>query len=321
MEAALADALPGWGLGGARLRLLCHSENTTWRADRDDAAPVVLRVHRAGNHEAAEIASERAWVAALHEAATVPTAAPLPLGGKETGVIAVDGRKRHVSAFAFLTGEAPAADARLPARFAALGELTARLHAQARAWTPPAFFRRRRWDFAAMLGPQPRWGDWRAAPGLRASDRAALEGASADLADRLARFGTSPARFGLIHADLRLANLLADGDRLAVIDFDDCGEGWFLYDFAAAVSFLEDSPALPALAEAWVAGYRRAGALPEAELAMLPSFVLLRRMLLLAWITSHAETETARAAAPGFLARTVALAARHLEDARAATAA
>ena len=42
---------------------------------------------------------------------------------------------------------------------------------------------------------------------------------------RLARYGTGPDRFGLTHADLRIANLLVDGDRTIVIDFDDCGLG------------------------------------------------------------------------------------------------
>ncbi len=85
-----------------------------------------------------------------------------------------------------------------------------------------------------------------------------------------------------------------EGDRLAVIDFDDCGFGWFAYDFAAAVSFLETEPFIPDLAEAWVAGYRRVAPLSEADVAMIPAFVMLRRMMLTAWIASHAETPTAQ---------------------------
>jgi len=42
---------------------------------------------------------------------------------------------------------------------------------------------------------------------------------------RLARFGSGAARFGLIHADMRLANLLVDGDDVCVIDFDDWRDG------------------------------------------------------------------------------------------------
>ena len=46
---------------------------------------------------------------------------------------------------------------------------------------------------------------------------------AAALRARLAAFGTGPARYGLIHADIRLANLLVDDGRVSVIDFDDCG--------------------------------------------------------------------------------------------------
>jgi Ser/Thr protein kinase RdoA (MazF antagonist) len=84
-----------------------------------------------------------------------------------------------------------------------------------------------------------------------------LEHALTLIGERLQRFGSAPERFGLIHADLRLANLLVDDTHLRIIDFDDCGFSWFLYDFATAVSFIEDEPIVPALLQAWLAGYAR----------------------------------------------------------------
>jgi Ser/Thr protein kinase RdoA (MazF antagonist) len=128
----------------------------------------------------------------------------------------------------------------------------------------------------------------------------------------MARYGTAPDRFGLIHGDLRLANLLVDGPRLRVIDFDDCGFGWFLYDFAAAVSFFEHDPRVPALMAAWVEGYRRRGTLAAEDVAILPALVLLRRMLLLAWVASHAETPTAQAMGEAYTASALPLAERFL---------
>ena len=83
-----------------------------------------------------------------------------------------------------------------------------------------------------------------------------LEQALALIERRLERFGTGPERFGLVHADLRLANLLVDGKHLRIIDFDDCGFSWFMYDFATAVSFIEHEPNVPELLEAWIGGYR-----------------------------------------------------------------
>ena len=140
-------------------------------------------------------------------------------------------------------------------------------------WRRPAGFVRKVWDFETTLGASPHWGDWRRARGLAPDGRALLE-RCAGAARWLAAHGSGPETFGLIHADLRLANLLVDGDRLGVIDFDDCGFGWFLYDFAAAVSFFEHDPAVGGLAEAWTAGYRRVAPLAEADCAALPALVM-----------------------------------------------
>ena len=80
------------------------------------------------------------------------------------------------------------------------------------------------------------------------------------------RSATGPDRFGLVHADMRLANLLVDGDeRASCLDFDDCGWGWYLYDLGAALSFVEDSPLVPELVDAWVRGTGREAELTATE--------------------------------------------------------
>lgn len=319
LRAGAAAAAAGWGLSPeTAVALLTISENATFRADdpaRD--APVILRVHRPGYHTRAEIESELAWIAALSAEGIVETAPPLRRADGAALAAFEDGVDlRHVAAFGFLPGAEPPPGADLADGFERLGAISARLHAHARAWRRPAGFARKVWDWETTIGPRPHWGDWRAAEGLTAEGLAVLERATAALRDRLAAYGKGADRFGLIHADLRLANLLEDGERLAVIDFDDCGFGWFVYDFAAAVSFLEREPYIPALAEAWVRGYRTVAPLPEADAAMIPDFVMLRRLLLTAWIASHAETPTAQEAGPGYAPGTVELAEAWLSGPR-----
>ncbi len=288
------------------------SENATFRVEVGAVPVAVLRVHRPDYHSASEIRSELAWIGALRAQDAVATAAPLTLGGDAPACLAVAGGGVHVSAFSFLPGQAPEPGADLVPAFVRLGAITARLHRQAERWRKPAWFRRARWDWGTTLGDQPRWGEWQAAPDLDGPGRALIGRAVRRLEARLAAYGTGAARFGLIHADLRLANLLAAGDRLAVIDFDDCGFGWFVYDFAASVSFMEDDPRVAALAEAWCVGYRGVRPLGADDRAMIPDMVLLRRLMLLAWITSRAGSETADAFRPGFAAGTVRLAGRYL---------
>ncbi|WP_456823062.1 phosphotransferase enzyme family protein [Bradyrhizobium sp. USDA 4502] len=144
----------------------------------------------------------------------------------------------------------------------------------------PSTFQRKVWDFDAMLGRRPLWGDWRAGLGLRDDGRRLLQRVADELERRVEAYGRGEQRFGLVHADLRLANLLVEGDRLGVIDFDDCGFSWFFYDFAAAVSFIEHEPVMDLLQQSWLAGYRTVAPVSRDDEAMLPAFVMLRRMLL-----------------------------------------
>ena len=95
-------------------------------------------------------------------------------------------------------------------------------------------------------------------------------------------------------------NLLVNDSGLWLIDFDDCGFGWFLYDFAAGISFFEESPEIPALRDAWVKGYRKIRPMSDDEEREIDSFIMLRRMALLAWIGSHINVPEAQALAGDF---------------------
>lgn len=315
LELGLRTTLPSWGLSpDVPLRLLTVSENATFLVEDGRARrPMVFRVHRPAYHTPNEILSELAWISALIQEDEVATPMPLPMTGGGLLGSFVDGREvRHVAAFAFMSGAEPAASADSVPWFARLGAVSARLHAHARHWRPPPTFRRKTWDFEAMLGSRPLWGDWRKGPGLDVPGRQILARTATVLDERLRAYGQAEDRFGLIHADLRLANLLVDGDRLGIIDFDDCGFSWFMYDFAAAVSFFEHDPIVPALQAAWLEGYRSQAPVLAEDVAMMPVFLMLRRILLTAWIASHAETPTAQEMGEPYTQGTVMLAERFL---------
>jgi Ser/Thr protein kinase RdoA (MazF antagonist) len=309
----VAGSLHVWGLSPeARISLLNLSENATFAlSDPASTGDLVLRVHRVGYSSAEEIRSELAWMSALRRDGVIETAAPLPGRDGELvhTLVSPSGRPpRYAVAFERLPGEEPAPGVDAPRWFERLGELTARMHLHSKSWTLPAGFRRKRWDLKSMVGDQGHWGSWRDAVGLNASGVAALERTLSLIQQRIERFGVSAERFGLVHADLRLANLLADGAHLRIIDFDDCGFSWFMYDFATAVSFIEHEAMVSDLLRAWVAGYRKAAPLSAEERAEIPTFVVLRRILLTAWLASHAEVPFARQLGTAYTDNTVALA-------------
>ncbi len=315
LERIVRRGLPIWSLSDeTEILLLNLSENATWLlSEPESGRRMVLRVHRPGYHTEDEIRSELAWILALRRNGVVET--PSPIAGADGALLQIlpdVERPRHSVLFQHVAGTEPTPEDDLPEWFHRLGVITALLQQHARAWARPSDFKRQTWDFETMLGRRPVWGDWRLAAGLDAQARRHLQHAVDEMQRRLSAFGQSPERFGLIHADLRLANLLVSGDRLNVIDFDDSGNGWFLYDFATAVSFFETDPVVPQLAERWMEGYRSIAPLTAEEEAMLPTFILLRRILLLAWIASHRETPTAQAYGQSYTNGALALAESYL---------
>ena len=73
---------------------------------------------------------------------------------------------------------------------------------------------------------------------------------------------------GSYTAICELANLLVDGPRIHVIDFDDCGTGWLLYDLSTSISLIEHLPEAESFVQAWLRGYQRLVPLSDAHIAM-----------------------------------------------------
>jgi Ser/Thr protein kinase RdoA (MazF antagonist) len=219
-------------------------------------------------------------------------------------------RPRNLVLFDWEEGVEPGIGDDLAGPFETLGAVTARMHRHARSWRRPAGFTRLTWDFGTSLGDEtPHWGRWRDGMGVDGEREALFGRTVAAIGRRLARYGKAPERFGLIHCDLRLANLLIDGETVKVIDFDDCGFGWYLYDLATLLAVKALDPDRDAARDAWVAGYRSEAPLPEAHLRELETLVMARGLLLVGWMHTRRETKTARLLAGAV----VALACSHAE--------
>jgi Ser/Thr protein kinase RdoA (MazF antagonist) len=222
-------------------------------------------------------------------------------------------RPRPIVLFDWEAGAEPGIGDDLEGPFEQLGAVTARMHDHARRWTRPPGFTRPVWNFETALGDdRPHWGRWRDGMGMTPEAEALFARTVAAIGRRLARFGSGPERFGLAHCDLRLANLLIDGPSVKVIDFDDCGFSWFLYDAATPVSFYEHDPKVPALIAAWTRGYRSEAPLSAEDEAEIPTFLMLRRLLLVAWIGSHSETDLARSMGTAYTEGTTGLCESYL---------
>ena len=83
------------------------------------------------------------------------------------------------------------------------------------------------------------------------------------------------------------------------------------------MSFFEHEPQVPELMDAWLTGYRWVAALPAADEAEIWTFILFRRLLLVAWIGSHSAVDIAQELGAGYTRDSCDLAERYLSRAGA----
>lgn len=315
------DALKKFGMEQTcTAKMLQVSENITYMVKNKvtGANEAVMRISRPGYHTLEELNAEIKWLREIKK--YTPLIVASPIKGKNGFYVQLIHSWMADQTFAcvlyeFLEGHAPdeSDEQNVIRQFADLGEATAWLHRQSRMWNDAKYLERWTMDYDTMIGAHPMWGRWQEAEDLTKDGLDTLTKASTVIQSRLERFGKARHDFGLIHADLRLANLLVEGDRIKVIDFDDCGFGWYLHDLAGAVSFIEDKPITPELIHSWLDGYRRVEPFSKQEYEEIDTFVMQRRLQLLAWITSHSDSDPVKELSIGFTDGTLALAERYLK--------
>lgn len=299
----------------AKARLISVSENATYLVEGENWKSV-LRVHRENYHSQRSIECELEWSRALNDDGHIIT--PNFYYGRDghpiqSGIVGGLPESRYMVMFHFVEGAQPDEEQDLVKPFEELGEIAATAHLQSIGWKRPPSFERLTWDLDTVFGFSPTWGNWRDGPNVTREIHDVLEQVESTVTHRLTEFGKGLDHYGLIHADMRLANLLIDKNRTRLIDFDDCGFGWFLYDFAASISFMEDHVQIPALKASWLKGYRKIRELSDAEADELDTFVMLRRLALLAWIGSHIEAPEPQELAPDFARVSAELGSRYLQ--------
>ena len=306
---AALEALSAFPIEPDALEMVSLSENITYRVvDRRDGAAYALRLHRPWYHTLEELISERDWIRALDDAGIAVQAPMRTRDGQEYASVtlpaigpargAATGERRFAGLARWTTGRVLAevlretADTRAAERhFEQLGALTAAIHNQAAGWQPPAGFTRHALDADGFMGSTPHWGPFWDHQGLSAAERRLLLDTRARLHAALAGLERQPSVYSMIHADMHPGNVLVDGDRLTVIDFDDAAWGWHAYDISVVLVFQQNGPNLAGFERAFIAGYRSVRPLPEQVLALLPLFRLVRGLATIGWFHQRPELD------------------------------
>jgi Ser/Thr protein kinase RdoA (MazF antagonist) len=305
-------ALRFWGKEAEDIRLIKMRENAVFQVVDSRGSVFAMRVHRDGYHSGDALRSELQWISALRDwGMDVPTVVPandgsLLVTASLPGVVS----PRRIDLFEWIDGRPLGTSERgldedlrdVERTYRTVGELMARLHNHAGEWVRPSGFQRRSWDLHGLVGEQPLWGRFWELGALKPAERDLLVRARDRVRRELGALAANAdrhGRFGLIHADFVPENLLLTADgQVKLIDFDDAGFGWHMFDLATALYFIQEDPNFESAKAGMIAGYREHRDLSDELLEQLPVFMAARGFTYLGWAHTRPLTEEGLAILP-----------------------
>lgn len=162
-----------------------------------------------------------------------------------------------------------------------VGKIAGKLHVHSSYWKQPCFYQRIEWDFEGTFGED--WNNfygesYRSPKWLSKKEIENLDECVMLIKKRLEAYGKEANRYGMIHSDLRTANLLSKGDDMAVLDFDDCGKGWYMYEIAGAVALIEHRSDLDEIVNEVISGYEMVKPILKEDKEEIRTFIMMRRI-------------------------------------------
>lgn len=279
-------ALIQYGMQDADISELAYRENMTFEIDAGRKGKFALRIHQAGYRTDAQVQSELDFMEYINsEGILTPNLVRTEAGESFiTTEHASVPELRQCDLFKWIDGTPLRKSSEVPnmsvvgmsEAYSEVGRLTAGIYNASEKWTRPERFERLSWDVEGIIGDSAHLGDFRKVKSATDHQRGLLS----DLADRLRNdldsFGKTPDRFGLSQADLLPENLMVCSDGVRIIDFDDTGDNWIMFDVATAFCDLTNSEYFNPCLEGFVKGFRQLRPLPDEQLAMLPTFMMAR---------------------------------------------
>jgi Ser/Thr protein kinase RdoA (MazF antagonist) len=309
------SALLQWPNIAGEPTLVMHRENTVFRVETT-TGPAALRLHRQGYHSFDAIQSELDWMAYLaNHGVQVPAPLPTKNGKLLLECLEASGEKRFVDLLAWIDGE-PLGASHMPfarpvaqtcALFHNLGIALAKLHTLSDQWRKPESFTRHAWDRDGLIGDNPFWGRFWSLSDMTEDVACKLALARDFLRQDLDRAIERGLDYGLIHADLVRENVLVAGTKVCMIDFDDAGFGFRMFDIATALYKNRNEPNYSHIEAALLSGYASHHRLSKQDIATLPLFTVLRSLTYLGWAQSRLEEAGMRERQQRFISEALAL--------------
>ncbi|MCB0125949.1 MAG: phosphotransferase [Caldilineaceae bacterium] len=289
MHQIATSALPAFGLEGSVLTGIQHLVNSSFRVQHRQG-DWYLRLYHPHRYDRNSVEAELVWLDVLARAGLpVPNPHTTLDGAYVWQTTSSSGRPYLVSLTAWIEGVVLPGAERAAQHYVAVGALLAQLHDYATQWQPPIGFQRPRCDAAGIYGPLGVMGRtvevaWQ---NVTPEVRADLEVARDRLLQAERAIGQTAHCYGLIHGDPSFGNLLFCEAAPALIDFDDCGFGFYSYDLAVVLAGAWGKANYHETRQALLAGYEAIRPLETSERVAIPAMMAARAASLIFWAAAQ----------------------------------
>ena len=288
-------SLAAYALDNPHLTLLNNMDSTVFRLDAESVDTsqrqrYVLRLYSPAQETLAGIRSTLEWLTLLQASGL---AVSIILPNKEGDFITPIGSDNvpqtyNLVILNWMEGQFRQKQQGIK-EFQQIGRFMAKLHMVSENFQPSPDFVRpiKDWHWFSSLKTSP--GQNRATEVYSKKELELFRESSIRIKEGLAKLGHNAKVFGMIHGDLHQRNYLFYQNEVRVIDFDDCGWGYYLYDLA--ITLEESQNRHRSTAEDWamqranfLAAYQEIRALPENYEYYLELFEVMRVVEVANWI-------------------------------------
>jgi len=300
-------ALDEYGMTGANLTFQHYGGNVIFRVEmpglgssKDECGYYIpnrynLRILTMNNPQFT--LSEMTWLAALRHEAGLPVPEPVPtLDGKLLTTVTMPGvpQGKVISLMRWVDGrQLPEKRLNVP-HVRAWGQLVGRLHRFASNWIPPNDFKRFHWDWEGLLGNgvlQTSVDELIASMPIELQEP--FKQVSQQTKDVMGKLGKGPDAYGMIHTDMFIENLLFKAGEPRVIDFEDCGFGYWMFDIGVALAQFRWLENWSQIRDAFLEGYTELYPLPVVQLEQLNLFMAAQHATMVLWASAFIKADPA----------------------------
>ncbi|RSD28225.1 phosphotransferase enzyme family protein [Mesobacillus subterraneus] len=247
----------------------------------------ILRLTHSSHRNREEILSEMDWMRHLHNhGVSVPEVFRSRNGLFVEEITAEDGTSFYGCMYAKVPGVPVSVRSEqfTPQLFKLWGEITAKMHAATKSYSPSKGIKRRsEWDEDEVLNIEKYF----------PAGEVELVANARRVIDAISALPKNQDNYGIIHTDIHSGNFFYDGTKIHVFDFDDACYHWFTSDIAIPLyySIIYQIPASKErerqqfgelFLNAFIEGYQKENSLPEGWKQQVPLFLMLRDVVLYA---------------------------------------